>query len=166
MTDSKEWCDGDWRCRSSSKPFAGAESGSPGRALEAGKRGSPGRAVQAGIRGKRLKGLKFCLGDIPFSALFYGCVTSWETDISRSDISRKRTNYKRTSLPLVPVAPPGGYNIITIDDVISARWHARRHSHAQSIRCKWRRSCCVCLVVRTLCVTELKWESVLSIRLG
>ena len=37
-----------------SKPFAGAESGSPGRALEAGKRGSPGRAVQAGIRGKRL----------------------------------------------------------------------------------------------------------------
>ena len=56
MTDSKEWCDGDWRCRSSSKPFAGAESGSPGRALEAGKRGSPGRAVQAGIRGKRLRG--------------------------------------------------------------------------------------------------------------
>ena len=55
MTDSKEWCDGDWRWRSSSKPFAGAESGSPGRALEAGKRGSPGRAVQAGIRGKRLK---------------------------------------------------------------------------------------------------------------
>ena len=54
MTDSKEWCDGDWRCRSSLKPFAGAESGSPGRALEAGKRGSPGRAVQAGIRGKRL----------------------------------------------------------------------------------------------------------------
>ena len=54
MTDSKEWCDGDWRWRSSSKPFAGAESGSPGRALEAGKRGSPGRAVQAGIRGKRL----------------------------------------------------------------------------------------------------------------
>ena len=46
MTDSKEWCDGDWRCRSSSKPFAGAESGSPGRALEAGKRGSPGRPVQ------------------------------------------------------------------------------------------------------------------------
>ena len=45
-----------WRSaiRSSSKPFAGAESGSPGRALEAGKRGSPGRAVQAGIRGKRL----------------------------------------------------------------------------------------------------------------
>ena len=39
---------------SSSKPFAGAESGSPERALEAGKRGSPGRAVQAGIRGKRL----------------------------------------------------------------------------------------------------------------
>ena len=39
---------------SSSKPFAGAESGSPGRVLEAGKRGSPGRAVQAGIRGKRL----------------------------------------------------------------------------------------------------------------
>ena len=39
---------------SSSEPFAGAESGSPGRALEAGKRGSPGRAVQAGIRGKRL----------------------------------------------------------------------------------------------------------------
>ena len=39
---------------SSSKPFAGAESGSPGRALEAGKGGSPGRAVQAGIRGKRL----------------------------------------------------------------------------------------------------------------
>ena len=38
---------------SSSKPFAGAESGSPGWALEAGKRGSPGRAVQAGIRGKR-----------------------------------------------------------------------------------------------------------------
>ena len=32
-----------------------AESGSPGRALEAGKRGSPGRAVQAGIRGKRLR---------------------------------------------------------------------------------------------------------------
>ena len=29
--------------------------GSPGRALEAGKRGSPGRPVQAGIRGKRLK---------------------------------------------------------------------------------------------------------------
>ena len=54
MTDSKEWCDGDWRWRSSSRPFAGAESGSPGRALEAGKRGSPGRAVQAGIRGKRL----------------------------------------------------------------------------------------------------------------
>ena len=54
MTDSKEWCDGDWRCRSSSKPFAGAESGSPGRVLEAGKRGSPGRPVQAGIRGKRL----------------------------------------------------------------------------------------------------------------
>ena len=44
-----------WRCRSSSKPFAGAESGSPGRALEAGKRGSPGRPVQAGIRGKRLR---------------------------------------------------------------------------------------------------------------
>ena len=56
MTESKEWCDGDWRCRSSSKPFAGAESGSPGRALEAGKRGSPGRPVQAGIRGKRLNG--------------------------------------------------------------------------------------------------------------
>ena len=55
MTDSKEWCDGDWRWRSSSKPFAGAESGSPGRALEAGKGGSPGRPVQAGIRGKRLK---------------------------------------------------------------------------------------------------------------
>ena len=54
MTDSKEWCDGDWRWRSSSKPFAGAEIGSPGRALEAGKRGSPGRPVQAGIRGKRL----------------------------------------------------------------------------------------------------------------
>ena len=54
MTDSKEWCDGDWRWRSSSKLFAGAESGSPGRALEAGKRGSPGRPVQAGIRGKRL----------------------------------------------------------------------------------------------------------------
>ena len=54
MTDSKEWCDGDWRWRSSSRPFAGAESGSPGRALEAGERGSPGRAVQAGIRGKRL----------------------------------------------------------------------------------------------------------------
>ena len=54
MTDSKEWCDGDWRWHSSSKPFAGAESGSPGRALEAGKRGSPGRPVQAGIRGKRL----------------------------------------------------------------------------------------------------------------
>ena len=54
MTESKEWCDGDWRWRSSSRPFAGAESGSPGRALEAGKRGSPGRAVQAGIRGKRL----------------------------------------------------------------------------------------------------------------
>ena len=53
MTDSKEWCDGDWRCRSSSKPFAGAESGSPGRALEAGKRGSPGRPVQASISGKR-----------------------------------------------------------------------------------------------------------------
>ena len=61
MTDSKEWCDGDWRCRSSSKPFAGAESGSPGRALEAGKRGSPGRAVQAGIRGKRLNKLKHFL---------------------------------------------------------------------------------------------------------
>ena len=59
MTDSKEWCDGDWRCRSSSKPFAGAESGSPGRALEAGKRGSPGRPVQAGIRGKRLISLIF-----------------------------------------------------------------------------------------------------------
>ena len=42
MTDSKEWCDGDWRWRSSSKPFAGAESGSPGRALEAGKRGVQG----------------------------------------------------------------------------------------------------------------------------
>ena len=42
---------------SSSKPFAGAESGSPGRALEAGKRGSPGRAVQAGIRGKRLNNI-------------------------------------------------------------------------------------------------------------
>ena len=55
MTDSKEWCDGDWRWRSSSRPFAGAESGSPGRALEAGERGSPGRAVQAGIRGKRLR---------------------------------------------------------------------------------------------------------------
>ena len=54
MTDSKEWCDGDWRWRSSSRPFAGAASGSPGRALEAGERGSPGRAVQAGIRGKRL----------------------------------------------------------------------------------------------------------------
>ena len=40
---------------SSSKPFAGAESGSPGRALEAGKRGSPGRPVQAGIRRKRLR---------------------------------------------------------------------------------------------------------------
>ena len=39
---------------SSSKPFAGAESVSPGRALEAGKRGSPGRPVQAGMRGKRL----------------------------------------------------------------------------------------------------------------
>ena len=46
--------DGCRRWRSSSRPFAGAESGSPGRALEAGKRGSPGRAVQAGIRGKRL----------------------------------------------------------------------------------------------------------------
>ena len=56
MTDSKEWCDGDWRCRSSSKPFAGAESGSPGRALEAGKRGSPGWPVQAGI--SRYKGEK------------------------------------------------------------------------------------------------------------
>ena len=62
MTDSKEWCDGDWRCRSSSKPFAGAESGSPGRALEAGKRGSPGRAVQAGIRGKRLNKLAHTTG--------------------------------------------------------------------------------------------------------
>ena len=40
-------------------PFTGAESGSPGRAVQAGKRGSPGRAVQAGIRGKRLKGLPF-----------------------------------------------------------------------------------------------------------
>ena len=58
MTDSKEWCDGDWRWWSSSRPFAGAESGSPGRALEAGKRGSPGRAVQAGIRGKRLSNAK------------------------------------------------------------------------------------------------------------
>ena len=46
--------DGCRRWRSSSRPFAGAESGSPGRALEAGKRGSPWRAVQAGIRGKRL----------------------------------------------------------------------------------------------------------------
>ena len=36
------------------RPFTGAESGSPGRAVQAGKRGSPGRAVQAGIRGKRL----------------------------------------------------------------------------------------------------------------
>ena len=61
MTDSKEWCDGDWRWRSSSKPFAGAESGSPGRALEAGKRGSPGRPVQAGIRGKRLRGRPICV---------------------------------------------------------------------------------------------------------
>ena len=63
MTDSKEWCDGDWRWRSSSKPFAGAESGSPERALEAGKRGSPGRPVQAGIRGKRLK---YVISDIVF----------------------------------------------------------------------------------------------------
>ena len=45
---------------SSSKPFAGVESGSPGRALEAGKRGSPGRAVQAGIRGKRLNTYFMC----------------------------------------------------------------------------------------------------------
>ena len=67
MTDSKEWCDGDWRCRSSSKPFAGAESGSPGRALEAGKRGSPGRPVQAGIRGKRLI---LCNSDIIFRITF------------------------------------------------------------------------------------------------
>ena len=44
-----------------------------------------------------------------------------------TDISLKRTNYKRTSLlSIVPVALPGGYNI-TIDDVISARWHG----HAQ-----------------------------------
>ena len=50
----RELGDGCRRWRSSSRPFAGAESGSPGRALEAGKRGSPGRAVQAGIRGKRL----------------------------------------------------------------------------------------------------------------
>ena len=62
MTDSKEWCDGDWRWRWSSRPFAGAESGSPGRALEAGERGSPGRAVQAGIRGKRLKKVKLQIG--------------------------------------------------------------------------------------------------------
>ena len=49
---------------------------------------------------------------------------------------------------LVPVAPPGGYNIITIDDLISARRHVRRHGHAQSLRCKWWRSRRVCLVVR------------------
>ena len=55
MTDSKGVCDGDRRWRSSSRPFTGAESGSPGRAVQAGKRGSPGRAVQAGIRGKRLR---------------------------------------------------------------------------------------------------------------
>ena len=66
MTDSKEWCDGDWRWRSSSRPFAGAESGSSGRALEAGERGSPGRAVQAGIRGKRLIASAIFL---PFTAL-------------------------------------------------------------------------------------------------
>ena len=41
------------------RPFAGAESGSPGRAIEAGKRGSPGRAVQAGIRGKRLMWINY-----------------------------------------------------------------------------------------------------------
>ena len=70
MTDSKEWCDGDWRCRSSSKPFAGAESGSPGRALEAGKRGSPGRPVQAGIRGKRLK-IKLKIIVLVFPSTFF-----------------------------------------------------------------------------------------------
>ena len=72
MTDSKEWCDGDWRWRSSSKPFAGAESGSPGRALEAGKRGSPGRPVQAGIRGKRLnKAIYTFFSDLDFS--YHSC---------------------------------------------------------------------------------------------
>ena len=71
MTDSKEWCDGDWRCRSSSKPFAGAESGSPGRALEAGKRGSPGRAVQAGIRGERLKWLVLVLEKITWGRVCF-----------------------------------------------------------------------------------------------
>ena len=76
MTDSKEWCDGDWRCRSSSKPFAGAESGSPGRALEAGKRGSPGRTVQAGIRGKRLT--RVTVGD---GFLLYGTYASASTSI-------------------------------------------------------------------------------------
>ena len=73
MTDSKEWCDGDWRWRSSSRPFAGAESGSPGRALEAGKRGSPGRAVQAGIRGKRLNAT-FNFTIMKFLAILYICM--------------------------------------------------------------------------------------------
>ena len=46
----------------------GAESGSPGRAVQAGKRGSPGRAVQAGIRGKRLM-MKMGVKDSPFDLI-------------------------------------------------------------------------------------------------
>ena len=85
--------------------------------------------------------------------IFPRCFTAVSTAGKRTycvaDISQKRTNYKRTSLPrLVPVAPPGGYNIITIDALISARRHVRRHGHALSLRCKWRRSRRVCLVVR------------------
>ena len=57
MTDSKEWCDGDWRWRSSSKPFAGAESGSPGRALEAGKRGKSRAAGTGRYKGEKVKAL-------------------------------------------------------------------------------------------------------------
>ena len=86
-----------------------------------------------------------------FPRCFTAVFTTGKRKYRVADISWKRTNYnyKRTSLPrLVPVAPSGGYNIITIDALISARRHAMQHGHAQSLRCKWRRSRRVCLVVR------------------
>ena len=109
----REWCDGDWRWRSSSRPFSGAESGSPGRAVEAGKRGSPGRAVQAGIRGKRLivitaKSLLsqnhsfiwvFIVLDVTFSAAqFTGEGFLYFNETSQSNLSLTYISFKFSTL--------------------------------------------------------------------
>ena len=64
-----------------------------------------------------------------FSEVFYGCVISRETEISRGSYITKAHKLQADVTPQTSTSSP-----------------ARRHGHAQSWRCKWRRSRCVCLV--------------------